>query len=76
MNMDINNYELGMPLGWYEYVRIPVSMAPDEITEEYNLYDMVHNGYLCMEVCKGMYGLPQAGLPTNLLLTNCLSTPG
>jgi hypothetical protein len=40
--------------------------------EEYKLYDLVHNGYLYVEVQKGMYGLPQAGLLANLLLARCL----
>jgi hypothetical protein len=29
MNMDINNYYLGMPLVYCEYVNIAVSMVPD-----------------------------------------------
>jgi hypothetical protein len=46
MNMDIKNYYLGTPLERYEYVRIPVSMVPEDIMDEYNLHALVHNGYL------------------------------
>jgi hypothetical protein len=43
MSMDIKNYYLGIPLGRYEYVKIPGSMVPNRITEEYNLYDLIHS---------------------------------
>jgi hypothetical protein len=72
MNMDINNYYLKTLLGHYEYINIAGSMVPNRVMEEYNLYDLVHNGKLYVEVQKGMYGLPQAGLLANLLLARCL----
>jgi hypothetical protein len=40
--MDIKKYYLGNPLERYKYVRIPVSMVPDEIMNEYNLHSLVH----------------------------------
>jgi hypothetical protein len=76
MNMDIKNYYLDTPLARYEYVRIPVSMVPDDIMNEYNLHSFVNNGYLYVEVRKGMYGLPQAGLLANILFTKSLSKHG
>jgi hypothetical protein len=69
MNMDIKNNYLSTPLARYEYVRIPVSMVPDDIMNEYNLRALVQNGYLYVEVRKGMYGLPQAGLLNDVHLT-------
>jgi hypothetical protein len=74
--MDIKNYYFDTHLGWYEYVRNPFTMVPDEILEEYNLYYMVHIIDLYVEVRKGMYGLPQAGLLTNLILTKRLTESG
>jgi hypothetical protein len=76
MNMDIKNYYLGTPLERYEYVRIPVSMVPDKIMDEYNLHALVHNGYLYVEVHTGMYELPQAGLLANVLLAKRLTKHG
>jgi hypothetical protein len=38
MNMDIKKYYLCTPLARYEYIRIPVSMVPDNIMNEYNLH--------------------------------------
>jgi hypothetical protein len=36
-------------------------MIPKEIMDLYNLWDMVYNGYIYTECCKGMYSLPQVG---------------
>jgi hypothetical protein len=74
MNMDIKKYYRGTPLERYTYVCIPFSMVPDEIMNEYNLHSLVHNSYLYVEVRKGMYGLPQAGLLANILLAKRLAT--
>jgi hypothetical protein len=76
MNMDIKNFYMGAPLQRYEYVRIPVSMVHNKIMDEYNLHALVHNGHLCVEVRKGMYGLPQAGLIANVLLAKRLAKHG
>jgi hypothetical protein len=76
MNMDVKNYYLGTPLERYEYVRIPVSMVPGKFMDEYNLHSLVHNGYLYVEVRKGMYGLPQAGLLANVLLEKRIAKHG
>jgi hypothetical protein len=76
MNMDIKKYYLGTPLERYEYVCIPVSMVPDAIMKEYNLHSLAHNGYLYVEVRKGMYDLPQAGLLANILLAKRLAKHG
>jgi hypothetical protein len=72
MTGDIKNFYLGTPMMEYEYMRVPVSAVPDDIMEEYNL----HNGYLYVEVRKGMYGLPQAGRLANDLLTKKLAPHG
>jgi hypothetical protein len=37
MMMDIRNYYLGTPLPIYEYMRLPLSIIPDEIITTYNL---------------------------------------
>jgi hypothetical protein len=51
-------------------------MVPAEIMNEYSLHALVHNGYLHVEVRKGMYGLPQAGLMANILLAKILARYG
>jgi hypothetical protein len=51
-------------------------MVPEEIMNEYNLHALVQNRYLYVEVQKGMYGLPQAGLLANVLLAKILAKHG
>ena len=61
MTGDLKDFYLGTPMTEYEYMRIPVAMIPPAIMEFYNLWELVHNGYVFVEIRKGMYGLPQAG---------------
>jgi hypothetical protein len=47
---------------------------PDEIITEYRLHELANNkGFVFVEVTKGMYGLPQAGLLANGLLEKRLN---
>ena len=59
---DIPNFYLNTPMARYEYMRIPVWAIPDCIMTQYNLLPLVHNGFVLVEIRKGMYGVPQAGL--------------
>ena len=76
MCMDVKFFYLNTPMPRYEYMKIPVALIPDEIMDAYNLHDMVYNGYVYMEIQKGMYGLPQAGLLANQLLAKRLAEFG
>ena len=58
---DLKDFYLGTPMDRYKYMRIPVHMIPDVIMDLYDLHGLVHNGYVLVEIRKGMYGLPQAG---------------
>ena len=61
----------------YEYVRIKLPDIPDEVIVEYNLRDKAdENGYVYVEVRKGMYGLPQAGILAQELLEERLAKHG
>jgi hypothetical protein len=53
----------------YKYMRIPVTIIPELIMQQYNLKQVVHNGSVLVEICKGMYDLPQAGKLANDCLT-------
>ena len=44
--------------------------------QEYNLHKLIQNDYIYIEVRKGMYGLPQAGILANNLLKERLATVG
>lgn len=73
---DIKNFYLGTPMKRPEFMRIPIDIIPQEIIDEYNLMDIVHNGYIYIRIIRGMYGLPQAGIIANDLLTERLAKHG
>ena len=55
---DIKNNELNNFLGNPKYMRLPISIIPQEIINEYNLAFLVDtNVWVCMKIIKGMYGL-------------------
>ena len=76
MCADVKNFYLNTPMERYEYMRIHIKLIPPEIIEEYNLLELVHNDYVYIEIRKGMYGLPQAGIIANKLLAKRLAKHG
>lgn len=73
---DITNFYLNNPMERYEYMRIPIKDIPASIIKQYQLMDIVHNGHVLVEIRKGMYGLPQAGIIANTRLVKHLATFG
>jgi hypothetical protein len=45
-----------------------LSRFPEEIVEKYNRKALAVDGWVCIEIRKGMYGLKQAGLLANQML--------
>ena len=85
MGIDVKNFYFNTPLDRYEYMRLPLDLIPQEIIDAYDLMPLVHQGFVYMEIQKGMYGLPQAGILANKLLAKrlapfqyfpCPHTPG
>jgi hypothetical protein len=60
----------------YEYMRIPVRDIPPSIMTQYNLLPLVFKDHVLVEIQKGMYGLPQAGIIANKRLVKHLATHG
>ncbi len=61
----------------YEYMRIHITLIPQEVIDEYHLKDIVDDtGHIWVEIRKGMYGLPQAGILANKLLEKRLAKAG
>jgi hypothetical protein len=60
-----------------EYVRIKITDIPEEFILEYGLArkDDI-NGWIYFEICRGCYGLPQAGILANNLLCEQLEEEG
>ena len=57
-------------------MKVKEEIIPEEIREQYNLKDVVADGWVYIEIHKGMYGLPQAGLLLNIKLRKHLATHG
>jgi hypothetical protein len=76
MCMDIKDFYLNTNLPRPEYMKIPISMIPQSIIDQYHLLAIVHNGYVYVEINKGMYGLPQAGRIANDELVPYLAQHG
>jgi hypothetical protein len=76
MMMDIKNYYIGTPLPRFEYMKMLLSRFPEEIIQKYNLNALAINGWVYIEIRKGMYGLKQAGLLANQLLQTRLAPFG
>jgi hypothetical protein len=53
-----------------------VHLIPAEFLQAYKLQDTIYKGYLYLEIRKGMYGLPQAGILANQLLRKRLASHG
>ena len=61
----------------FEYMKILLAHIPDEIIPEYALKNKVHSdGAVYIEIRKGMYGLPQAGMLAKKLLKRRLAKHG
>jgi hypothetical protein len=57
-------------------MRLSISIFPLEIIEKYQLTRLAVDGWVYLEICKGMYGLKQAGILANTLLQKRLKPFG
>jgi hypothetical protein len=76
MMMEIKNYYLGTPLPRFENMKMLLSCFPEEIFQKYNINALAVDGWVHIEIRKGMYGLKQAGLLANQLLQTRLAPFG
>ena len=69
MSINIKDFHLNNPMPRYEYMRLKLEDLPEDFIEEYNLRDKVtKDGYVNVDIRKGMYGLPQAEILVQELL--------
>jgi hypothetical protein len=77
MTIDIKDFYLMMPMDCYEYFRMKLKLFPQDIISKYALTDKVDaDGNIFCKVQCGMYGLPQAGIIAQDLLTKHLHKAG
>ena len=70
--MDVKNFYLNTPLAYFQYIRLQLSLLPDEIITHYKLKDIADDGYVYCEIQRGMYGLAEAVILSNKLLASRL----
>ncbi len=85
MCLDIKNLYLTAPLNWFEFMKMPLSLFPSWMKEQYNLDRLAKNGFVYLEMHRAVWGLPQASILANKLLRKrllphgyykCKHTPG
>ena len=77
LTADIKHFYLNNVLPDPEYMKLPISIIPEEIIQAYNLRALVcADGFVHMRIEKGMYGLKQAGIIAHKELVKHMSTFG
>jgi hypothetical protein len=73
---DLNDFYLGTPTTRKEYMHISINSIPQSVVDQYHLIDLVLNGCVRVEISRGMYDLPQAGILAYNQLVTHLATHG
>ena len=55
---------------------MPINLIPAPIIEQCALKEKCKNGFIYMQIERGMYGLPQVGILANKILRKCLAPHG
>ena len=74
--MDVKNFYLNTSLAYLQYMRLQLSLLPNEIITNYKLKDFTDDGYVFCEIQRGMYGLSEAGVLANKLLSSHIEREG
>ena len=66
MTLNIKEFYYGTPMARYEYMKLALYLFPEKIIEQYDLRSLVcPNGWIYMEIRKGMPGIKQADRVAN-----------
>ena len=57
LTLEINFFYYNTPMNRYKYMKIPLSIISEEIITQYNLCAIAADGWVYMDICKGMPGL-------------------
>ena len=72
-------------LKYFKYMKMPLSLFPAWIVEQYNLKELAVDGWVYIEMRHAVWGLPHAGILANKCLRRklapfgyhkCIITPG
>ena len=56
MTLDIKDFYYGTAMARYEYMKLALACIPDEIIEQYSLCTLSSDGWVYLEIRKGMPG--------------------
>ena len=73
---EIKNHCLQSPMEKYQYMKILLKYFTPEIYNEYYIHKITHNGYINIEIRKGIYGLKEAGILAYNYIVNNLAPFG
>jgi hypothetical protein len=76
MCVDIKNFYLTAWLDYFEYMKMPLSLSPLWIQEQYNMVALALDGYVHLEMRWAVRGLPQASILANKRLRRKLAPCG
>jgi hypothetical protein len=76
LTVDVKDFYLNTPMNRFKYMQIPDKDTPKIIMQQYNLQPKIDENQILVEIHKGMYGLPQAGLLANQWLVRHLTQYG
>ncbi len=77
MMIDIKDFYLMTPMDHFEYFQMKLELFPQDTIKEYKLRDKVDaDGNVFCKIQQGMYGLPQAGIIAQDLLTKQIHKVG
>ena len=77
MSIDIKDFYLNTPMSRYKYMRLKIAELPQDFIDEYKLQNKeTKYGYVYLEIRRGMYVLPQAGILAQKLLKKRLNAKG
>ena len=65
MTLDIKDIYYGTAMAQYEYMKIALACIPDKILDQYSFCTLSSDGWVYLEIRKGMPGLKQAGRIAN-----------
>ena len=66
--LDIKNFYFNTPMERFECMILKMEEIPENVIEKYELKAKKEDGQVYVEIRKGMYGLPQAGILAQKLL--------
>ena len=60
----------------YEYMKMPITIFPQHVKEEYNQLEKVYKGCVWIEIGRSIYGLTQSGKLANEYLQKKIAPHG